>query len=163
MLGGGTEVAQNCTILCPTDEPERIVEVVRELIGSRGQVTVDGEDKDWSSITVQDDGASLTLNRLVFEAPGDKFSRMQRGMWAYFDEVETSHTSLKSDLQERIDGLALGIGVVAEPSFVEDSGHFECIFGLADALGAVIWNGSGIIDARGNLILDGAGETETEE
>jgi hypothetical protein len=151
---------QYCTILCPADEPARVVTVVRESIGSRGLITVDGDVEDWSSVTVGHGDVSLTLNRLVFGAPGDEFSRMQRGMWVYFDAVKTPHSSIKSDLLERVENFALAIGVVAEPSFVEDSGHFDCIFGLADALNAVVWNGSGLLDAEGNMILDGEGLSE---
>jgi hypothetical protein len=154
------EMPQYCTILSPTDEPAQVVSVVRELIGSRGLITIDGAVESWSSMTVQHGDVSLILNRLVFSTPGDEFSKMQRGMWVYFDGIETAHTSIKPDLLERIENFALAIGVVAEPRFVEDSGHFDCIFGLADALDAVIWNGSGILDAEGRMILDGEGNSE---
>jgi hypothetical protein len=137
--------------------------IVRELIGDRGLITIDGEVGSWSSVTVQHGDASLTLNRLVFTSPGDEFSKMQRGMWVYFDGVETAHTSIKPDLLERIESFALAIGVVAEPGFVEDSGHFDCIFGLAEALDAVIWNGNGILNAEGSMILDGEGNSEVGE
>jgi hypothetical protein len=153
-------MAKNCTILCPADEPARVVDVVRESIGDRGLITVDGEVEDWSSITIENGDVSMVLNRLVFVSQGDEFSKMQGGIWRYFDGVETVHASIKSDLLERIDGSALAIGVVAEPGFVEDSGHYDCIFGLAGALDAVIWTGNGIIDAQGQMILDGDGESE---
>jgi hypothetical protein len=153
-------MSKNCTILCPADEPDRVVDVVRETIGDRGRITVDGEVEDWSSITVENGEASLVLNRLVFVSQGDESSKMQVGMWRYFDKVETVHTSIKSDLLERIDGFALAVGVVAEPGFVEEAGHYDCIFGLAGALKAVIWTGNGIIDAEGAMILDRDGESE---
>lgn len=151
---------QNCTILCPDDQPARVVELVGELMEDRGRITLDGEVDDWSSITIEGEGTSMVLNRLIFVSQGDRFSQVQGGMWRYFDEVETVHTSIKSDLLERINGFALAIGVVAEPGLVEEAGHYDCIFGLAGALDAVIWNGNGVIDAQGEMILDGQGESE---
>jgi hypothetical protein len=56
--------------------------------------------------------------------------------------------------------MALAIGVVAEPELSEKAGHYDCIFGIAAALDAIIWTGSGVINADGKMILDGAGNTE---
>ena len=154
---------QNCTILCPADEPERVVSLVHQLFEGRGRVSVVGEGGNWSSITIESDGVTLVLNRRVFDRPGDEFARMQGGMWSYFDRIETEHAAIKSDVLARVENFALAIGVVAEPGFDEGAGHFECIFGLAAELDAIVWNGNGVLDAEGSMILDGEGNSEIEE
>jgi hypothetical protein len=151
---------QHCTILCPTDEPQRVVVLIGDLLGNWGRVIVSGEERDWSTITVQTDGASLTLNRRVFRKAGDEFSKLLLGMWTYFDDVVTDHHTIKADVLRRIEDLALAIGIEADPEFVEEAGHYDCIFGVAEALGAIIWNGSGIMNAQGRVMLDGEGMSE---
>jgi hypothetical protein len=56
--------------------------------------------------------------------------------------------------------MTLAIGVVAEPEFVEEARHYDFIFGIASALNAIIWTGSGVIDAQGKLLLDAEGNCE---
>jgi hypothetical protein len=153
-------MAQYCTILCPADEPGRVVALVKDLVGDRGVIAVEGDDADWSSIAIAADHASLVLNRRVFERPGDEFARLQSGMWSFFNRVETPHVAIKADVLEKVEGIALAIGVVAEPKFDEEAGHFDCIFGLASELGAIVWNGNGVLDAEGSMILDGEGNSE---
>src|SRR5439155_8351623 len=94
---------------------------------------------DWSSITINSPAASLVLNRRVFRENGDEFSKMLLGMWVYFDSVKTKHKKIKADVQRRIEEHALAVGVVAEPEFVEEAGHYDFVFGLAAALDAIIW------------------------
>jgi hypothetical protein len=149
-----------CTILCPTDEPERVLTLVETLIGNRGSIAVEGESQDWSTIAIRAGGFSLVLNRRVFQQTGDEFARMQAGMSAFFEQVETPHAAIKADVLERVDQFVLAIGVVGEPGFDEEAGHYECIFGLAGALDAIVWNGNGVVDAEGNMILDSEGNSE---
>lgn len=78
-------------------------------------------------------------------------------MWVYFDSVITERRDIKTDVQRRIEEHALAVGVVAEPEFVEEAGHYDYIFGLATALDAIIWNGNGALNAEGQLLLDGEG------
>jgi hypothetical protein len=151
---------ENCTILCPADEPERVVALVRELVGDEDRVVLSGTPADWSSIKINNLGASLVLNRRVFRENGDAFSKMLNGMWVYFDSVKTEHNEIKADVQRRIEEHVLAIGVVAEPVFVEEAGHYDCIFGLATAFDALIWNGNGVINSSGELLLGGDGNTE---
>ena len=153
-------MAQHCTILCPADEPGRVAVLVKDLVGDRGIITVEGDDPDWSAITIEGDGSSLLLTRRVFERPGDEFGRMQGGMSAFFERVETAHPAIKADVLERVENFALAIGVVAEPGFDDEAGHYECIFGLAAELDAIIWNGNGVLDAEGSMILDADGNSE---
>jgi hypothetical protein len=154
---------QNCTILLPSDEPDRVAGLVYDLAAGRGRIAVSGDAGAWSAITIRAPQASLTLNRRVFTQPGDEFSKMKLGMWAYFDRVETAHPEVKQEVLRRVEEFALAVGVVAEPEFVEDAGHFDCIFGLAGALGGVIWTGSGVLNQEGKMLFDGDGSSEAVE
>src|SRR5262245_12571957 len=122
-------MSENSTILSPTDEPQRIIGLVREFVGDRGRVTVSGNLGDWSSLTVRGSGASLVLSRRVFREPGDEFSKMRLGMWVYFERVQAEHEAIKADVLRRVEEFALAIGVVAEPKLVEEAGHYDCLFG----------------------------------
>jgi hypothetical protein len=151
---------QNCTILGPTDEPQKVVAFLRDLIQDEADIRVTGKESAWTKIEVKTPSASLTLNRLVQVKPGDSFSKMVLGMLNYFDHVKTSAKAIKKDVIQRVEDMALAIGVVAEPAFVEEARHFDCIFGIAAALNAIIWTGSGVINAEGKMILDGEGNSE---
>lgn len=151
---------QNCTILCPADEPQQVVAYLRDLLRHDVDFRVTGEDSNWSKIEITTAGASLTLNRQIPREPGDAFSKMVLGMCNYFDHVQTSADGIKDDVLDRVANMALAIGVVAEPVFVEEARHYDCIFGLTAALNAIIWTGSGVINGQGKMLLDGEGNSE---
>jgi hypothetical protein len=81
-------------------------------------------------------------------------------MHNYFRQVTTPAQAVKRDVLHRVANLALAIGVVAEPEFMETARHYACIFATADALDAIIWTGNGVIDADGKLLLDAEGNCE---
>ena len=121
---------------------------------------VAGKNASWSSIAIEAPGTSLVLNRLVRVRPGDRFSSLVLGVHNYFNQVKTKRKAIKADVLRRVERMALAIGVVAKPEFVELAGHYDCIFRLAKAFDAIIWTGSGVINADGDLLLDGEGNTE---
>lgn len=151
---------QNCTILCPTDEPQRIVDYLHELLRDDAEIRVTGNRSDWSKLEISTSAASLTLNRQICRTRGDSFSRMILGMHTYFDSVKTSAEAIKKDVLDRVLGVASAIGVVAEPEFVEQARHYDCIFGIAEVFKAIIWTGSGVLNAEGKMLLDGEGNSE---
>lgn len=151
---------QNCTILCPTDGPQQVIGFLRDLLEDSAKIHVTGKESNWSKIKLKKQSASLTLNRQVRVKPGDSFSKLVLGMHNYFSQVKTSAKAIKKDVLERVANLALAIGVVAEPAFVDEARHYDCIFGIADALNAIIWTGCGVINAEGKLLLDGEGSSE---
>jgi hypothetical protein len=151
---------ENCTILCPADDSPRVAGLVRGLVGDRGSVRVSGREAAWSSIAVEADGTSLVLSRLVRVRPGDRFSQLVLGTHNYFSRVRTRHKAVQADVLRRVGGMVLGVGVVAEPGFAEAAGHYDCLYGLAAALEAVIWTGDRVLNAEGRLLLDRAGNSE---
>lgn len=151
---------QNCTILCPTDEPQRIVDYLHELLRDAAEIRVTGNYSDWSKVEISTLVASLTLNRQVFRMRGDSFSRMILGMHTYFDSVETSAEAVRMDVLDRVLEVASARGVVAEPEFLEKAHDYDCRFGIAEVFKAIIWTGRGVLNAEGKMLLDGEGNSE---
>lgn len=151
---------QHCTMLCPVDDPQQIILLVRGLLKDGTELRVQGDELNWLTIELTDAAATLTFNRRIRQHPGDPFSKMVLGMHTFFNRVQTSAEGIKKDVLHRVANMALAVGVVGEPGFVEAAGHYDCIFGVAGALGAVIWTGNGVISADGTLLLDGRGASE---
>jgi hypothetical protein len=153
-------MAQNCTILCPIDDPRQVLAVVRDFLPDGADIGVNGNDSEWTRIEIKTGSASLTLNRQVRHEPGDRFSRMVLGMHNYFRVVKTPSDATQRDVLDRVASMALAIGVVAEPQFIDEARHYDCIFGIAAAMNAIVWTGSGVINADGIMILDGDGNSD---
>lgn len=151
---------QNCTILCPIDEPKQVIDALRDLVQEDAVIRMTGKDSEWTKIKIKTESASLTLNRLVRDKAGDSFSKMVLGMHNYFRQIKTKAKSTQKDVLSRVENMAMAIGVVAEPEFVAEERHYDYIFGVAAALDAIIWTGNGVINADGKLILDEDGDSE---
>jgi hypothetical protein len=161
LFGGlGFPMPQNCTIICPNDEPQEVLAVLRDLLQNGAEIRVSGKDADWSKIDIQTSAGTLTLNRQIQNEPGDRFSKMVLGMHNYFRQVRTPMEAIQRDVLNQVANMKMAIGVVAEPDFVEEARHYDCIFSVAAALNAIIWTGSGVINAEGQMILDGDGNSD---
>lgn len=91
---------------------------------------------------------------------GDDFSGMILGTWNFFRDIETKHESLQKDLLNRILFSNTAIGIAANPEFTETDKRLDFVFGLAEQFDGIIFNGSEMIDKKGRLILDQAGNSE---
>ncbi len=91
---------------------------------------------------------------------GDDFSKLLMGTWNYFEQIETKHTDQKSALTKRILETETAIGIVAEPEFEEEDKRLDLIFRLTDMFDGIIFNGSGMLDKEGQVILDSDGDSE---
>src|SRR5262245_65947714 len=103
---------QNCTILCPTDEPRQVLAVLRDLVRDGADIRVSGDDADWSTIQIKTPAASLTLNRQIRREPGDRFSKMVLGIHNYFRVVKTPMEATQRDVLNRVANMAMAVGVV---------------------------------------------------
>lgn len=91
---------------------------------------------------------------------GDGFSSMILGTWNFFRDVETKHENQQKDLLNRILSCQSAVGVAANPEFTETDKRLDFVFELARLFDGVIFNGSEMIDQKGRLILDQAGNSE---
>jgi hypothetical protein len=90
--------------------------------------------------------------------PGDPFSKIILGAANFFRRIKTEAVANQNYLKDSIFKTTLLIGVVAEPELTEETGDFDLIFAVAESCDGLIFNGSGMVDASGDLILDDTGD-----
>jgi hypothetical protein len=123
-------------------------------------VGVIGEAGEWEKLVLKGEKSTLTLNSMEHEKPGDQFSEVRLGLHNLFWNVKTDSLERRKTVLDAIASCVLAIGVVAEPTFEESEGHFECILDVAKIVEGVIFNGNGILDSEGRLLLDQEGRFE---
>lgn len=150
-----------CTLMCAKSDPALAFSTLSKFVtAGRDALTVEGKPEDWRKMTVVRDGATIVVNSLKPQAGSREFSRLIMGMHSYFRKIATPAAAVKEDVLKRVSQCRYALGVVAEPEFVDDANHFDYIFGLAEALDALIWNGSGVIDIGGRIVLESTGNSE---
>ena len=117
-------------------------------------------EENWDQVRIRALGTVLTLNAIEWRRPQDKASLLLLGTHTHIKRISTEHLEKKEALLRRILESKLIIGVVAEPDFSEGAGHFACVWAVAEAVDAILFNGSDFLDAQGNTILDSHGNSE---
>lgn len=148
-------MTEYCTILSSTIAYNAVLDRLRQV--SSAPVGVIGEAGRWQKLVLKGKESTLTLNSMEREGPGDQFSSMMLGLHSLFWNVKTEAADRKKIVLDAIASCVLAIGVVAEPAFDESEGHFECVLDIAKIGNGVIFNGSGILDSEGRLLLDQEG------
>jgi hypothetical protein len=148
-------MADNCTIYCRHDDQSRISGLIAEFLKR-----ADGLP-EWDGVPIQTGGSSIRFSRWVRTESGDPFCRMILGTHNRFRAVRTDATEAQQRVLNSIGNCIAAIGVVAEPKFNESAGHLDLIFAIARELDGVIFDGSGMIDSNGAMILDLEGNSET--
>jgi hypothetical protein len=150
-------VSSYCTIYSPGVNHEVIVDVVRERFISC-TIEIIGSEKKWHKIMVRDQAWTFTLSSMERVEPGDEFSHLILGTLNFFRNVETSSPGNKQRVMKLIRDTHWAIGIVVEPEFKDEAGHFDCIFEITELLGGLIFNGWGMVDENGLMILDKEGK-----
>lgn len=137
------------------------VDSIEESCRAKGlSLQVEGPRESWSLLTVTGPRGSLRISGMRWERPGDEFSSMTLGMANYFRCAPATNKDLQLRAMRFVHRCEFALGIVAKPEFSEQDGHFDLVFALATALDALIWNGSGLVDTNGRLVLDGDGTSE---
>jgi hypothetical protein len=156
-------MADSCTILIALEASCDALSVIEHCVPTAAKVRVERDATSWSQAIVSfGSSTSLTFNKRVRIRAGDEFSRMVLGMHNYFRNVETHAVRTKKMVLDLIAECKLALGVVVEPSFDTASGSREIICNVARECGAIIWNGSALLDPDGRLLLDADGASEVE-
>jgi hypothetical protein len=148
-----------CTILSVNIKLADIAEIIKN---TKAAVNINGDIDNWDNITLKFANSELRFNKLVQERPGDKFSKMILGMHNYFRKIDTIALGNKDYVLECIGNANLAIGVAADPKFSEEDEHFDIIFAVAEALRGVVFNGSGMLNTQGKMLLDDDGSFDYE-
>ena len=146
-------MSRACTIYSPTLDPGLVVDVVQKNLANY-TIEVMGNKQKWRKITIQSRNWVLTLSSQQREKPGDEFSKLILGTLVFFRGITTDAPTNKQIVIDLVTACNWMIGIVADPDFDEEADHFECIFQIAQSLGGLIFNGVGMIDKEGSLILD---------
>ncbi len=144
-----------CTIYIKRVDYQAIYDEVASL--AQVPVEVSGFKDDWQSLTVTQQ-STITFNSMR-QNPGtfDEFSELILGTYSFFRKIETSDEDRKNAVLMDISQCQFAIGIGGFPEFNEAEGHYDMIFAVAKALNGCIFNGSGMIDEEGLMLLNSDG------
>lgn len=153
---------QKCNILCVLDEVEEVVTSIESCLSSESKIEVEIEDGD-TVVRATAQEASMEFYILKMKEAGDSVSRTILGAFNYFKKIETDFEPNKKYALGKISECNASIGILAKPGLVEHLNHQKCIFELAEKFSGLIFNGSGLVDSEGELILDSDGNSSIEK
>ena len=144
-------MSEYCTIFGKTPDYAGVLSRVRRV--SAVPVGVIGEEGHWRKLVLRGSHATLTLNSMQREKPGDDFSKLILSTHNFLSKVEAAAPTREAVLKA-ISSCAIAVGVVAEPALDERDGHMACVLDVAGILNGMIFNGSAMLDANGALLLE---------
>jgi hypothetical protein len=146
-------MSQNCTIY----SNKEFKEAVEFLQNSQ---SLDVSDSGILSFekTYLEGNLKISIKRR--KRPGDEFSKMILGTWAFFEDIETRYRQLQEDLLKSISSGTFAIGIVATPEFTETDERLDFIFEIAENFDGLIFNGFEMLDKKGRTVLDKDGNSE---
>ena len=126
-------------------------------------VEVTGSIHDWQALKIVQ-GSTITFNsmRRQQKAEFTDFSRLILGTSTFFRHVNVTPVDRRERLLDTISRCQFAIGVGASPEFNEEERHFDMIFEIARSLDGLIFNGSGMVDSNGLLVLDNEGNFDVD-
>jgi hypothetical protein len=91
---------------------------------------------------------------------GDDFSQMIGGTWNFFRMIETEHEKVKDELIDFVLDCETAIGIVADSDFTETDERATFIYKLMEIFDGIMFDGQGMVDKKGKVILDYDGSSE---
>jgi len=121
-------------------------------------VEVTGVPQEWQTLKVVQ-GSTITFHSMKRQQQPEfnDFSRLILGTSTFFRHVNVTPVERRERVLDAVYRCQFSVGVVASPEFNEDEKHFDMIFEIAKSLDGLIFNGSGMVDADGLLVLDNEG------
>jgi hypothetical protein len=91
---------------------------------------------------------------------GDSFSKMILGTWNFLRMIETTHEKVKDELIDVVLECETAIGIVADSDFTETDERATFIYKLMEIFDGIMFDGQGMVDKKGKVILDYDGSSE---
>jgi hypothetical protein len=91
---------------------------------------------------------------------GDSFSKMILGTWNFLRMIETEHEKVKDELIDFVLECETAIGIVADSDFTETDERATFIYKLMEMFDGLMFDGQGMVDKKGKIILDYDGSSE---
>ena len=145
-----------CTIFGSKVDYLAVYNIVSEM--SSVPVEVTGDIREWQTLMIVQE-STITFNSMKRQqqAEFNDFSRLILGTSTFFQNVNVTPIDRRERLLDTISRCQFAIGVGASPEFNEEERHFDMIFEIAKTLDGLIFNGSGMVDPDGLLVLDNEG------
>lgn len=145
-----------CTIFGSKVDYLAVYNIVSEM--SPVHIEVSGDIHAWQTLKIVQ-RSTITLNsmRRQQKAEFTDFSQLILGTSTFFRHVNVVPVERRERLLDNISRCQFAIGITASPEFSEEERHFDMIFEIAKSLDGLIFNGSGMVDADGLLVLDNEG------
>ena len=149
-------MSDDCTIYGSQVDYLAVYNIVNKM--SSVPVVVTGDTREWQTLKIAQ-GSIITLNsmRRQQKAEFTDFSRLILGTSTFYRHVNVMPVDRRERLLDDISRCQFAIGITASPEFNEEERHFDMIFEIAKSLDGLIFNGSGMVDADGLLVLDNEG------
>lgn len=138
-----------CSIFSNTRDYSNILRAFHQY--PREMLKLTGSESSWQSIKLEFSDSTLEFTALVRSAPGDQFSKIVLGMYNFVRHCDGSEEQ-KARIASGIARTEMILGVVAKPEFLEP--HFEHVFNAARSIDGLIFNGSAILNASGDTLLE---------
>lgn len=151
---------KQCTLFCRRDEPSAVATILGQEL--EAITTFEGVPENWAAANFAYGKSSIRAVRTVRLHPGDKVSKTLLGLTNWLERVAVRHPYATPLAVKRVLQTSCMVGLTGTPEFSEEAGHFDVIFRLADALDAIIWNGSALLLPNGDVLIDVDGESELE-
>ena len=147
-----------CTIYVNRVDYSKVREIIEAV--ATNSVEVVGNADQWQQITVRGQ-STLTFAPLEGRPyEHDEFSDLILGTAAFFRRIKTTNASLKARLITSISECQFALGVVGRPAFDEQEKHFDIVFAITEAFCGLIFNGYGMVDQNGIMVLDSEGNSD---
>lgn len=145
-----------CTIYGSKVDYLAVYNIVSEM--SSVPVKVTGDIHEWQTLKLVQ-GSTITFHSMKRQQQPEfnDFSRLILGTSTFFRHVNVTPVERRERVLDAVYRCQFSVGVVASPEFDEEERHFDMIFEIAKSLDGLIFNGSGMVDADGLLVLDHEG------
>ena len=145
-----------CTICGSKVDYLAVYNIVSKM--SSVPVEVTGDIHSWQTLKIVQ-GSTITFHSMKRQQRPEfnDFSRLILGTRTFFQNVEVAPIERRKRVLDTVSRCQFSVGVVASPGFNEEEKHFDMIFEIAKSLDGLIFNGSGMVDADGLLVLDKEG------
>lgn len=144
-------MSESCTIVSPVKNAKRLIDVLQEM-GAEVDY-LNGDAKDWQSVSVKSDECEIVFNILSREVPGDRFSQLILGMHNFARKLQVVHEQTAANVLKTVADAQMLIGVVATPSFSQNEQHEDYVFEIAKSIGGIVFNGDSFLSADGMPLL----------
>ena len=145
---------QKCTIFAKKADYKTAALTIKQYAGDKANF--DGAEGLWEKAEARSKSGKLTIFTKVREKPGDEFSGMILGLANYARNSEAKQAT--EEVKEKVEGFIfavnIALGVIAEPEFTQTDERLDIVFGLAEKLNGLIYNGDMLLDYNGARVIE---------